>query len=102
MTIIKKERESWGSHLHEYQSHRTANWMGEDWIEVPPELEQALWDCAGYCDLEIVDGVLVGMIPTERPPVPPPPPDPQEDTDAIAVDHEYRLTLLELGVTGEV
>ena len=26
----------------------------------------------------------------------------QEDTDALAVDHEYRLTLLELGVTEEV
>lgn len=28
-------------------------------------------------------------------------PAPQEDTDAMMVDHEYRLTLLELGVEKE-
>lgn len=27
-------------------------------------------------------------------------PDPQADTDALLVDHEYRLVMLELGVTG--
>lgn len=26
-------------------------------------------------------------------------PTPQDDTDAMVVDHEYRLTLLELGIT---
>lgn len=26
----------------------------------------------------------------------------QDDTDAMLIDHEYRLTLLELGVTEEV
>lgn len=30
------------------------------------------------------------------------PSDPQADTDAMMVDHEYRLTLLELGITEEV
>lgn len=30
------------------------------------------------------------------------PPTPDEDRDALAIDHEYRLTLLELGVTEEV
>lgn len=29
---------------------------------------------------------------------PAPPPTPQEDLEAMAIDHEYRLTLLELGV----
>ena len=28
-----------------------------------------------------------------------PEPTPQDDTDAMMVDHEYRLTLLELGIT---
>lgn len=28
-------------------------------------------------------------------------PTPQDDTDAMLVDHEYRLTLLELGITEE-
>ena len=31
-----------------------------------------------------------------------PPPTAQDDADALLIDHEYRLTLLELGVTGEV
>ena len=26
----------------------------------------------------------------------------QDDTDAMMVDHEYRLVMLELGITGEV
>ena len=30
-----------------------------------------------------------------------PEPTPQEDTDAMLVDHEYRITLLELGVTND-
>ncbi len=29
-------------------------------------------------------------------------PTPQDDADALLIDHEYRLTLLELGVGGEV
>lgn len=28
-----------------------------------------------------------------------PPPSPQSDTDAMLIDHEYRLMLLELGLT---
>lgn len=31
-----------------------------------------------------------------------PVPTAQDDDDALLIDHEYRLTLLELGVTGEV
>lgn len=31
-----------------------------------------------------------------------PEPTAQEDTDAMMVDHEYRITLLELGLTEEV
>ena len=33
------------------------------------------------------------------PPAPEPEPDPQDDTDQMLVDHELRITLLELGVT---
>lgn len=35
------------------------------------------------------------------PPEPVPEPTPQDDTDSMLVDHEYRITLLELGVTDE-
>lgn len=48
-----------------------------------------------YSQLEVVsitDGVQIDV---EEPTYI----DPQEDTDAMLVDHEYRLTLLELGLT---
>lgn len=53
----------------ETQSHRTypENWNGDNWIAVPPELERTVLENAPYCDLEITDGVLVGVTPTERP-----------------------------------
>lgn len=37
----------------------------------------------------------------EPDPEPEPQPTAQEDNDAMLVDHEYRLTLLELGVTSD-
>ena len=43
----------------------------------------------------------MGITAKEVPVVPEPDPEPtaQDDMDAMLVDHEYRLTLLELGVT---
>lgn len=41
-------------------------------------------------------------IAADRAAIPEPPPSEQEDVEALLVDHEYRLTLLELGVTEEV
>ena len=64
MTIIKLEPVN-GVHPVERQSHRTSNWMGEGWAEVPEHLAE------------------------------------QAYADALLVDHEYRLTLLELGLTAE-
>lgn len=53
----------------ETQSHRTypENWNGEEWIAVPFELETIVLENAPYCNLEIQDGVLVGITPTEKP-----------------------------------
>ena len=102
LTIIKIEPEPWGAHLLQTQSHRTENWMGEGWIAVPETLEAALYACGGYCELEIRDGALVGLTPTARPPEPEPAPTAQEDAEAMLVDHEYLLTLLELGLGEEV
>ena len=86
LTIIEiKDRED-GGHGLQSQSHRTECWL-EGWLAVPPELEQTAWDCAGYCDLDIQDGKLVGLTPREQPPKPEPEPQPPSA--------EERLGLLE-------
>ena len=80
LTIIEIAARPDGGHGLQSQSHRTENWMGDEWIAVPPELEQAVWDCRGYCTLEIEDGVLVGVTPG----TPPEPPAPEPtDTDVL-------------------
>lgn len=102
--IIKIKPNSNSSHANQSTSPRI---IPDGWIEVPPHLE-AEFDASGsFCDLTIEDGIpprLVGITPTERPPEPEPEPvpdppiiDPQDDRDALLVDHELRLTLLELG-----
>ena len=45
-------------------------------IEVPVHLEAAVWATYGWCDLQIEEGVLVGITPTKRPPEPEPEPEP--------------------------
>ena len=54
--------------------------LAEGWIAVPPELEQTVWDCRGYCDLTIQDGVLTAVTPG----TPPAPPEPEpSDTEVL-------------------
>ena len=58
----------------------------------------------GIPTVEEIDGVMTvtaweaGEIP-EPEPMPEPEPTAEEDTAAMLVDHEFRLTLLELGLT---
>lgn len=67
MMIIKIAQEQAGFHVIESQSNRTENWMGDDWVEVPKNLEPSVLETLGWCDLQIEDGVLVGITPTESP-----------------------------------
>lgn len=67
MSTIVKLNPVDGLHYYESQSHRNMNWMGNGWIEVPPELEKELFASGGYCELNVLDGVLVSIIPIERP-----------------------------------
>lgn len=85
-----------GTKFHPFhsQSHRERCWL-EGYITVPEELIPQVRGCGGYCDLVIQHGVLVQVIPGIQPA---PEPSAQEDLDAMIVDHELRLTLLELGV----
>ena len=77
LTIIEVAAREDGGHGLQSQSHRTECWL-EGWVAVPPELEETVWACRGYCDLEIQDGVLTGVTPGE-PPAPPEPGPTQEE-----------------------
>ena len=80
LTIIEVAAREDGGHGLQSQSHRTACWL-EGWVAVPPELEQAVWDCRGYCDLTLTDGALTGV-----PPGTPPAPPAQPPTDTEVLD----------------
>ena len=79
MTIIEIEARADGGHGLQSQSHRDSCWL-EGWIAVPPQLEKAAWDCCGYCELDIQDGVLVGLTPGQ---VPQPPQQPADDRTVL-------------------
>lgn len=64
MTIIKIQDIN-GYHLIQSQSHRTENWMGDEWIEVPENLISKL--NSGCCKLVIDNNLLVDLIPIEIP-----------------------------------
>lgn len=71
----------------------------EGWAIIPDDME--IPSTFPFVDIEVEDGVVVSM--TERV-VPEKPtvkvePTAQDDTDAMLIDHEYRLTLLELGIS---
>ena len=66
MTIIKILADENNLHSLESQSHRTECWL-DGYIAVPQELEKNVWDCLGYCDLVIEDGVLTDILPKEIP-----------------------------------
>ena len=82
MTIIQIEALETGQHPIQSQSGRIYCWL-DGWVEVPAHLESAVWDTLGWCDLQIEDGKLAGITPTERPePEPGPEPEPT-DTDIL-------------------
>jgi len=82
ITIISNERNELGFYTIETQSHRTECWE-DGYIAVPEHLSDVAWACMGYCDLVIEDGVLVDIIPTERPAEPGPLPDPEPTADEL-------------------
>ena len=100
MLIIKITSDDGKFHPFQSQSHRTSCWI-DGYIAVPTELEKTVFECKGYCELTIEDNTLVNITPhKEWIPVKnvKPVSTPQDDTDALMVEHEYRLTMLELGV----
>lgn len=71
------------------------------WAAIPDGMEMP--DTFPFVDVTAENGVVTGMTAGVVPePEPEHEPTEQEDTDAMLIDHEYRLTLLELGLTEEV
>lgn len=75
------------------------------WAVIPENMELENFPF-GDVTVEEIDGIPTvtgwapGTLPDPEPvPVPPPGPTAQDDIDAMLVDHEYRLALLELGLT---
>lgn len=94
MTIIQISALETGQHPIQSQSGRDACWL-EGWIEVPPQLEKAVWDTLGWCDLNIQDGKLVSIEPTTRPePEPAPSPGPTTE-ERLAAAESAVLSMME-------
>ena len=75
MTIIQIDPLETGQHPIQSQSGRRACWL-DGYIEVPAHLHDTVWATYGWCNLQIEEGKLVGVTPTERPPEPEPEPEP--------------------------
>ncbi|GAA6457987.1 hypothetical protein [Flavonifractor plautii] len=98
MTIIEINAREDGS--RNIQSRHGAARVWEDgYIEVPVHLEAAVWATYGWCDLQIEEGALVGITPTERPPEPEPEPSPLDRLglleEALAQTDETAIALFE-------
>lgn len=89
LTIIEIQAGSDGGHGLQSQSHREKCWL-EGWIAVPEKLTRAVWDCGGYCDLTIEDGVLTAVTPKERPA--PPESEPTEE-ERLRADVDFILAV---------
>lgn len=87
-------------------AHRNQTYHGVlpyGWAIIPDGMDTPNYPF-GDITVEFVDGVMTvtGWTPVILPePEPEPQPEhtAQDDVDAMIVDHEYRLTLIELGVT---
>ena len=79
----------------------TLNTVPEGWAVVPDDMVTENFPF-GDVEVEMIGGVMTvtkwtpGVVPKVEPT--PYKPTAQDDIDALLVDHEYRLTLLELGV----
>ena len=95
MTIIKLEPLESGQHPIQSQSGRIACWI-KDWIEVPAHLEAAVWATLGWCDLNIEDGHLVSITPTEHPEAEPEPEVPTQEERIAALESAMLAMMMEV------
>ena len=99
MRLIKIENFKNGA--HDNQTINNISKIPDGWAVIPDDMDTPCFPF-GEITVEEIDGVMTvtSWTPCEMPEIPEVKEEPtaQDDTDAILVDHEYRLTLLELGV----
>ena len=97
--LITKIKDIDGFHPSEFQNDRAVCWL-DGYIEVPTNLENTFIISKGYCDLVIEGGVLTNVVPRPdyEPIIEPTALTREDEIDAMLIDQECRLTLLELGV----
>lgn len=88
---------------HRYQTIDNIRSIPDGWAVIPDDMETPNLPY-GDITVEEIEGVptVTSWTPREMPEVEPTPeveaePTAQDDTDTMLVDHEYRITLLELG-----
>ena len=97
MTLVRIEPDN-GFNPYEIQSHRMSNWLGDGWVELPHDLSEKFFECNGYCSLEIEDGVLKSIVPSDfQPPIYLPTPTIEERLTALEL-----AQLANMGVTPSV
>ena len=100
MRLIEISKQPNGAHNNQTISHLRK--IPEGWAVIPEDMVCENFPF-GEVTAEEIDGVMTvtswtaGEMP-EAEPMPEAKPTAQEDTDAMLVDHEYRITLLELEV----
>ena len=100
MRLIKIEAEASGGHA--YLTIDRLSTLPNGWAIIPDEMETPNLP---YGDITVEEKFGVPTVTSwtpgempEAPLEPSPQPTAQDDTDTMLIDHEYRLTLLELGV----
>lgn len=100
--ISKSGFGDYNSHDIQTNSGWFENPYGETYAVVPDDMVQDILETRGFCDITLNDdGTEVVSFVAREIPEPEPievEPTAEDDVDAMLVDHEYRLTLLELGV----
>ena len=95
MRIIEIEAQDNGAHRNQTGSFSI---IPDGWALIPATV--AVPDSFPFVDIEVKGKVVVGMTAREVPEVEEEyVPTARDDADAMLVDHEYRITLLELGIT---
>lgn len=97
MRIIEIKSLKNGGHRNQ---NGTLSKVPEGWAMIPDNMD--IPSTFPFVEIEVEDGVVVsmteGVVPKEPEREEVYEPTAQDDTDSMLVDHEYRITMLELGV----